>query len=110
LVGPRGLAQAATASHANTTALEKLTRIPGVVRVFDVLFFHEALLKIPAPVGEVLAELEQHGILGGINASDYYAELDDTLLVCATETKTEQDLELFANQLEHSLKWIKLAT
>jgi glycine dehydrogenase subunit 1 len=111
LLGPRGLAQVATASHANTTALvEKLTRIPGVVRVFETPFFHEALLRIPAPADEVLVDLEQQGILGGLSVRRYYAELGDALLVCATETKTEQDLELFANQLEHSLKCIKLAT
>jgi glycine dehydrogenase subunit 1 len=68
------------------------------------------LLKIPASVDELLIGLEKHGILGGLSVRHYYAELGDMLLVCATETKTEQDLELFANHLEHSLKCIKLAT
>jgi glycine dehydrogenase subunit 1 len=111
LVGPRGLAQVASASHANTTALiERLTRIPAVELAFESPFFHEALLRIPAPVDEVLVHLEKHDILGGVNAGHYYAKLGDALLVCATETKTEQDLDLFANHLEHSLKCIKLAT
>ena len=38
--------------------------------------------------------------MGGVTVADDYPELDNTLLVCATETKTGEDLEAFAGHLE----------
>ncbi|MFO7639726.1 MAG: aminomethyl-transferring glycine dehydrogenase subunit GcvPA, partial [Candidatus Competibacteraceae bacterium] len=55
LLGPHGLEQVAAASHANTRALvEQLTQTSGVSRAFDRPVFHEAVLKLPRPAGEVL--------------------------------------------------------
>jgi glycine dehydrogenase subunit 1 len=101
LVGPEGLRRVAAQSHANTGALvEKLTAIQGVTRVFDRPTFHEAALRVDLPVAELLRALEAQGILGGYDLNAYYPELGDTLLVCATETKTAADLDQYALQME----------
>ena len=101
LVGPHGLQQTARASHLATMQLaDKLTRIPGVQRAFASPFFHEMLLKLDVPVVAGLEALAQEGILGGVAISGDYPELADTLLVCATETKTETDLDRYATALE----------
>jgi glycine dehydrogenase subunit 1 len=100
LLGPQGLKRVASASHANTSALvEKLTRIPGVTRAFDAPFFHEAVLKLDAPVAGVLHALEAQGIVGGFDLTPTYPELGHALLVCATETKIAADLEKFADHM-----------
>lgn len=104
LVGPHGLQQTARASHLATTQLvDKLTRIPGVQRAFNSPVFHEALLKLDAPIGTVLEALEREGILGGVAISTDYPELPNTLLICATETKTAADLDRFAEALERNV-------
>lgn len=101
LLGPTGLRNVATASHANTMSLvERLTAIPGVSRLFPGAVFHEAALRIAAPVGDVLRALEAQGILGGYPLGGDYPALADGLLVCATETKTEADMEQYARHLE----------
>ncbi len=102
LLGPAGLRQVALASHANTARLvERLTQIPGVERAFpETPFFHEAALRIKAPVGDVLRALEAQGILGGYPLGETYPGWEDGLLVCATETKTEADIAHFAEHLE----------
>jgi glycine dehydrogenase subunit 1 len=101
LVGPEGLERVAAASHANTHALvERLTAIKGVTRVFDRPVFHEAVLRLEAPVAETLRALEAQGILGGYDLADHYPELGQALLVCATETRTPEDIAQYAFHLE----------
>ena len=103
LLGPEGLERVAAASHANTLALvEKLTAIKGVTRVFNRPVFHETVLRLdmPAHVGDVLRALEAQGIVGGYDLSEHYPQLGQALLVCATETRTPEDIAQYAFHLE----------
>ena len=100
LLGPKGLEQVAAACHANTRVLvERLTQIPGVSQAFDRPVFHEAVLKLPRPAGEVLEGLLARGVVGGFDLSGDYPELGHALLVCATETREEADLQRYAAAL-----------
>jgi len=100
LLGPQGLERVAAQCHANTTMLaEKLATMAGVERVFNRPYFHEVVLRLNMPVAEVLSGLEIVGILGGFNLTPYYPELGETILVCATETKTEADIQNYAENL-----------
>ena len=104
LLGSDGLERVAAQCHANTRALiDKLTAIKGVTRVFDRPVFHEAVLRLDAPVGDTLRALEAQGILGGYDLTPYFPELGQALLVCATETRTEKDLDQYAFHLERIL-------
>ncbi|MBI5329636.1 MAG: aminomethyl-transferring glycine dehydrogenase subunit GcvPA [Betaproteobacteria bacterium] len=104
LLGPEGLKNVALASHANTRALvERLTAIAGVERVFTGPAFHETVIRVNAPVADVLRALRAQGILGGYDLGADYPELKDCILVCATETKTDEDLAAYAQQLERIL-------
>lgn len=107
LLGAQGVERAATASHAHTRALlDSLTGILGVQRVFDAPFFHEAVIRLPRPAAAVLEYLQQQGILGGLDLAPYYPALGHALLVCATETKTEADLQLYAQALAAALEQV----
>ncbi|MCA1978237.1 MAG: aminomethyl-transferring glycine dehydrogenase subunit GcvPA [Thiobacillus sp.] len=104
LLGPAGLAKVATASHANTQALaDKLAAIPGVKRAFASPSFHEVVLQLDDKAADVLRALRAQGILGGYDLSGAYPELGNAILVCATETKTDADLDKYAQQLERIL-------
>jgi len=104
LLGPQGLRNVALASHANTRALlQKLTAIDGVERVFASPFFHEAVIRVNSPAADVLRALRARGILGGLDLGHEVPELADCILVCATETKTDDDLDAYAQQLERIL-------
>ena len=92
LLGFEGLARVARSSHANTTRLvDGLCAIEGIERLYDGPYFHEVALKLDRPVAPVLATLAAIDILGGFDLSDYAGT--DALLVCATETKTEADID-----------------
>ncbi len=101
LVGPQGLERVAASSHANTQQLvEKLSGIDGIERVFDRPYFHENLFRFDLPVEDMLRALAAQGIVGGVSLVEDYPELGNCLLICATETKTQADLETFAEALQ----------
>lgn len=105
LMGAKGLASAAKASHINTqTLVAQLCELPGVERRFKAPTFHESVLRLSEPVPEVLRALAAHNILGGYWLGDEYPELADCLLVCATEKRTQAELELFADKLGRVIK------
>ncbi len=100
LLGEEGLGRVAAASHRQTRSLvDALQAVRGVKQAFSTPFFHEAVLQLEQPVAPVLASLAEQGIIGGLDLSDDYPELGHALLVCATETKTDADIERYATLL-----------
>ncbi len=103
LLGASGLERVAAASCARTAELvEALTRQGGVRPAFTAPRFHEALLRFDRPVGPIVEALARRGIAAGYDAAREYPELGHTLLVCATETKTTEDVLRYASALEES--------
>jgi glycine cleavage system P protein (glycine dehydrogenase) subunit 1 len=104
LLGQEGLRRVAAASHANTMDLiAALTAISGVDRVFGGPVFHEAVLLLDRPVEPVLEALATQGIVGGYALNDHYPELGEALLICATETRTAEDIDRYAAALDRIL-------
>ncbi|MFO7306456.1 MAG: aminomethyl-transferring glycine dehydrogenase subunit GcvPA [Gammaproteobacteria bacterium] len=104
LLGSRGLERVAAACQRQTSTLVRaLTRIPGVELVFDGPRFHEAVLRLDRPVAPLLSALAERGIVGGYDLARHYPELGHALLVCATETRTDEDIELYASTLAQLL-------
>src|SRR6185369_3871938 len=100
-----GLARVASLSHERTNELvAALTRIKGVKLAFEGPRFHEAVLQLDRPVAPVLAELARRGIVGGFDLAADYPELGNALLVCATETRSSEDIEKYANALAETFK------
>ncbi|MDF1643601.1 MAG: aminomethyl-transferring glycine dehydrogenase subunit GcvPA [Pseudomonadales bacterium] len=107
LLGYKGLQGVARASHANTRSLaQKLYAIEGVEPVFDGPFFHETVIKVPGCADTILSKLAEQRILGGHALESRYPALANTILVCATEIKTEQDLQQFTTALQQCLSEI----
>ena len=101
LLGSEGLSRVALASHSQTAELVNLlAAINGVEALFDGPHFHEAGVRLDRPVAPVLDALAARDILGGFDLSQYFPELGNALLVCATETKTTADLEAYADALQ----------
>jgi glycine dehydrogenase subunit 1 len=99
LLGPQGLARVARASHANTVSLVGKLVAAGAEKVFSGVSFHEAVIRTPVENAKLLRSLTGQGIVGGHDLSKEYPELGNAILVCATETKTESDLDRYAQQL-----------
>ncbi|OUR92792.1 glycine dehydrogenase (aminomethyl-transferring) [Gammaproteobacteria bacterium 42_54_T18] len=100
LLGADGLSLVAENCHENTNQLSKLlTSIDGVETAFDRPVFHEQVIRLPASSASVLEKLAEARIQGGIDLSTYYPELENCVLFCATETKTNDDLVAYQKAL-----------
>jgi glycine dehydrogenase subunit 1 len=100
LLGPVGLERVASACVARTRELvAALSGLPGVRCAFAGPRFHEAVLVLDRPVAPVLESLAAEGIIGGHDLARDYPELGHALLVCATETRTSEDIEAYARAL-----------
>jgi len=108
LLGHDGLKQVALTSNQQTTKLLKmLSSINGVEAAFSGGFFHEAVISLEKPVEPVMAALAARNILGGFDLSCDYPQLGNAMLVCATETKTDDDLQCYADALEDIMSEIR---
>ena len=104
LLGADGLEQVAIASHNNTQSLlQQLTAIDGVEKVFSAATFHEVVISLPLKAATVLKKLAKRGIQGGLDLGEYYPELSHCIVLCATETKTQADLDRYATVLAEVL-------
>ena len=104
LLGHAGLRQVALTAHRQTTKLrDLLCKIKGVEPTFEGNHFHEAAITLDRPVAPVLDALAEKEILGGLDLSVDFPTLGDSLLICATETKTDADLQCYADALAEVL-------
>jgi len=100
LLGIDGLRKVALRSQQNTANLAaRLTEIKGIGRLFDGPHFHEVALRLDKPVGPVLEALADQDVLGGYDLSADNPEFGNALLVCATETKTDADIDAYVAAL-----------
>lgn len=100
LMGPYGLRQIALTSHQNAQLLQaKLSSISQVEIVFQASNFHECVIRLPKSVDWVVRELAKQKVQAGFSLQTVYPELGECLLVCATETKTLEDMDKFVSLL-----------
>ncbi len=106
LLGEGGFTHLAELNHAKAVKLaEKLGNVRGV-RVINDTFFNEFTLRLPSPAAPVVDKLVDKGVLAGVPASRLWPdreELNDLLLVTATETNTDADMDLYARALAEVL-------
>ena len=106
LLGEAGFVRLAELNHANTVLLaERLEKVKGV-KVIPSTFFNEFAVELPKPAADVVEALAKRGILGGVPASRFYPtypELQDVLLLSATETNTESDMDALVAALKEVL-------
>lgn len=104
LLGPIGLQKVAQTSHHNAQQLaDLLTKIPEIDLIFKTAFFHEFVIRVPQPVPGLLRDLAKRGIHGGYDVSTFYPELGHALLICVTETKNQEDLNRYQQELSKLL-------
>ncbi len=85
-MGPEGMAEAARQCMAKAHYLAgELCKIPGVSLKYSGAFFHEFVTEMPK-AEQVLAALEEDGILGGL-------PVEGGVLWCVTEKITKQELD-----------------
>ena len=101
LMGKTGLRDAASANLQRSRELAtRVSSVPGCTLQFDAPFFNEIVVNVHRPAREVLAELQQRGILGGVDLGRFYPEYADCILMAATELTSAADIEMLAAALQ----------
>lgn len=104
LLGEQGLHRVAAQCHHNTLELvDRLCELPGVRRAFDGAYFHESVVRLPQSADRVVDQLLERGIVAGLALGDYFPDMQDALLVCATEKRTAEDIQQFVGALAEVL-------
>jgi len=106
LLGETGLRQLASINHARAVHLaEKLEAVEGVSVVNESLF-NELTLRVPSDAAGLVQRLADQNILAGVPASRLFGEgtgVDDLILLAATETNTEEDIDQLCDALQEAL-------
>jgi glycine dehydrogenase subunit 1 len=105
LLGEAGLRRLALLNHQVARKLKAaLASVPGV-QIPTTRFFNEFAVRLPTPAAAVVETLARRGILAGVPYSrlEPDAGLDDLLLVAATETTCDSDIDAFAKALKEVL-------
>ncbi len=106
LLGGGGLNKLARVNHsrARQTA-QRLAKVPDVTILND-NFFNEFAVMLPRDARDVVRELADMNVLGGVSLGRLYPgeeQLANGLLVTVTETTTADDIEALASALEQVL-------
>jgi glycine dehydrogenase subunit 1 len=99
LLGDVGLARVAEDCWANTQGLKERLAAVGILPCFEADHFHEMAFDFSPGAEATVAQMAEQGVLAGHPLATDYPELRDGVLVCATETKTDADLDLYVEVL-----------
>jgi glycine dehydrogenase subunit 1 len=106
LLGEAGLVKLARLNHERASKLaEAITKVPGV-RLLNKTFFNEMTIRLPTSAAAVVELLAQAEILAGVPVSRLEPgkpELDNLLVLAATELTTDDDIEMLAECLVAAL-------
>ena len=100
LLGPDGLKEVAELCVDKAHRLaEKACAVPGFRLRFDGPFFDEFALECPVPAERVRNALLKEGLLAGVPLGRRDKSLKNVLLVCATEQRTDEEIDRFVAAL-----------
>ena len=99
-MGKQGIRDMALQNLKTADALRnKLQRLKGFSLRFEAGTYNEFVLECPGPAQEVHSKLLEAGIVAGLPLGNFYPELENCLLLCATEMNSLESLDRFADQL-----------
>ncbi len=106
LLGEEGFRRLAAINHAKACTLaDRLDAVDGAEVIND-SFFNEFTVRLSRPAAGVIDDLAARGILGGVPVSRLYTdpgEMENLILVAATECTTDDDMDALVGSLSEVL-------
>jgi len=95
--GKEGIRKLALTNYQRTAYLKSLLeKLPGVKSWGNVPHFNEFVVQFDQPIDDVVHRLREQGIYPGVRLDRWYPELENSLLIAVTETKSKEQLDRFA--------------
>ena len=82
-------------------AAEKISRIDGFKNRFDAPFFKEFVIETPLPPKKIIRSLLKKNIFAGVDLGLFDRKLKNQLLVCVTEKRTKEEIDILADELRN---------
>lgn len=109
LLGKQGLRELALRNVKNSHyAADLLRQKAGVQHCFASAFFNEFAVRVPH-AREVWSHVNARGVIAGIVLEDWYPELKDCLLICATELHSREAVERLADEMNQQMTVTQVA-
>jgi glycine dehydrogenase subunit 1 len=81
---------------------DRIAAIPGYSIAFGSPTFHEFVVATPAPAATIARRLAKQGYLAGVPLGRFHRGMSHRLLVCVTESRTKDEMDRFADALQHA--------
>ena len=105
MMGKQGLRETALQNIRKSAYLKsRVSCIHGYRIRFETPTFNEFVVEIPGEVAQFNAKLAKTGIIGGLDLTGFYPELGQSILLCATEMTTREDIDRL---VEFMQRWSK---
>ncbi len=99
-LGKQGLRDVAAMNAQKAHYLKnELEKLPGYNVRFEAEIFNEFVLDCPEPAETILEKLYPEKILAGVALGRWYPEMQNSLLLCATETNTREEMDRLVHTL-----------
>ena len=95
LLGPEGLEHLAVRNMAACEQLKRqLADVDSIDQPYqDQSHFNEFIVELPATTSSCLAYLEEHGVVGGFDVSNWYPEKTNQMLLTVTDQTSQRDID-----------------
>ena len=94
--GPKGIKELAKTNYQRSTYLkQRLTEVPGITSFSDAPHLNEFVIKVDQHLEQLMNRCMLENIIPGLDLGRYYPEFSNHLLICATETKSKEQLDRF---------------
>ena len=106
LLGEDGFTQLAKINHQKAIDLSKAIESLDEVELINETFFNEFTLKLPKPAISIVEEMANKGVLAGVPVKRLIPDdidMENMLIVAATELTTNSDIEKFVTCLRETL-------
>jgi glycine dehydrogenase subunit 1 len=101
LMGQTGLRDVASANLQRSRELAtRVSSLEACTLQFDAPFFNEIVVNVHQPAKDVLAKLQDRGVLGGVDLGRFYPEYADCILMAATEVTSSADIDALCSALQ----------
>lgn len=80
-------------------AADAISKLDGFALRYSAPFFNEFVIRMPRSATEATRALIEKKIIGGVALECYYPDLEDSLLVCVTETASKRAIDDFVDAL-----------
>jgi glycine dehydrogenase subunit 1 len=85
--------------HKSHYAMARLCELAGIEPLYDKPFFNEFTIRFSGncKIQDINKGLFEASIIGGLDLSRFYPDIDNAMLLCVTETKTKEDIDKLVN-------------